>query len=344
LGLYKPINPDPIPAKYVLHWFLMERPGQHRGVPAFKSTLGLGAVHRRFRNAVVDGAETISNISLIAQTQSPPMSDDDVPTPDEFAPFSSVEWQRNMMMMAPMGWNIFQPKGEQPPATYEMYMRAHIQELARPRSMPYNIAAADSSNSSFASGKLDLFPYYMVVDSVDREDCNDLVLDKLFSLWWQEYVLVNQAQGRMWDQDPSEPPDHSWDWPRNPIADEASEARTNAEKLRTGQAAPSDIAHEGGESFEDQLRKMARDYGKTVDEIREALFQVNVAPKSGGMIQQGEPGEKSKDGKPGQQPPKNREQPEQNGKDAPTQEQMSMLVGQLTALLPQLQAIVARAT
>jgi capsid protein len=328
----------------------MERPGQHRGVPAFKSTLGLGSVHRRWREAVVASAETIADISLIAQTQGAP--DDG---PDEFAPFGAIEWQKRMMMMLPMGWNVMQPQGSQPPANYEMYMKSHIQELARPRAMPYNLAAADNSGNSFASGKLDLFPYYMVVDDSDREDCNDLVLDKVFAIWWQEYVLVKQTQQQMLDADPLEPPDHAWDWPRNPIADEASEVRTNAEKLRTGQAAPSDIAHDNGQSFEDVLRRMARDWGKTTDEVREALFTVSIAPKSGGMLEGGGPvsggdgGDEDDSplsrvlqyvsgGKP-PAPVQNRQQPEQNGKDAPTLEQMSMLVG---ALVQKFDAILAR--
>jgi hypothetical protein len=66
--------------------------------------------------------------------------------------------------------NAFQPRGEQPPANYEMFTRAHITELGRPKSMPYNVAAADSSRHSFASGKLDFIPYFMIIDDVDRED------------------------------------------------------------------------------------------------------------------------------------------------------------------------------
>lgn len=340
LGIHKSIEPDQIPARYVLHWYSMERPGQHRGIPAFTSTLGLGATHRRFRGATVSAAETIANISLIAQTQGAP--DDG---PDQFAPFGSIEWQRNMMMMLPMGWNVFQPQGTQPPANYEMFMRAHIQELARPRSMPYNLAAADNSNNSFASGKLDLFPYYMVVDDFDRHDCNDLVLDKLFAMWWQEYVLLQHSDKKMLDADPAEPPDHVWDWPRNPIADEASEVRTNAEKLRSGQAAPSDIAHEYGQSYEEFLRRASRDWGMPVDDLRAAYFEANVGPKSGGTVDgAGEPG--AGDGATGDSSPleqvlsfatakkrprpvQNRTQPEPNGVDTPTLEQMSMLVGRL---------------
>ncbi|MCY2994039.1 MAG: hypothetical protein NTY19_40110 [Planctomycetota bacterium] len=112
-------------------------------------------------------------------------------------------------------------------------------------------------------------------------------MDPLFSIWWQEYVLFHQSEGEMFDCDPDEPPEHEWDWPRNPVADSAAEVSTNAERLRTGQASPSEIAHENGESWEERLRKLSKDYGKTVDEVREAIFTVTFAPKSGGQLQPG---------------------------------------------------------
>ena len=179
-----------------------------------------------------------------------------------------------------------------------MFAREHIRELARPIGMPYNVAAADASQESFAGGKLNSIPYYMVIDDLDRLDCNDLVLDPLFALWWEEYVLVKQSEGEMKDADPEDPPDHAWDWPRNPVADMASEVGTNAERMRTGQAAPSDVAHENGESFEDLLRRLSRDYGVPVEEVRKALFEVTIAPKSGGMLP-GESGGENGPDKPG---------------------------------------------
>ena len=283
VGISWPMTPDRVPAKYVLHWFTCKRPNQHRGVPELTSLLGLGAGHRRFREAVTAGAETIADISLVAQTQGAPEEDG----PDQYAPFSAVEFQKRMMMLLPMGWSVFQPKGESPPANYEMFTRASISETGRPKAMPYNLAAADSSQHSFASGKLDCIPYYLTIDDQEREDCNDLVLDPLFGLFWQELVLASQAEGEMLDEDPEEPPEHEWDWPRDPVADSQAEATTNAERLRTGQAAPSDIAHENGESWEAFIRKSARDWGVPEDQVRQTLFAVTFAPKSGGQLQPG---------------------------------------------------------
>jgi len=250
INFFQSFDTEEVPAKYVLHWFEMERPGQHRGIPGLKATLGLGAVGRRWREAVVASAETIADISLIAQTQGAPNDG-----ADEFAPFGAIEWQKRMMMMLPMGWNVFQPQGTQPPANYEMFNREHV-----------------------------------------------------------SYVMANQAEGEMWEENPNKPPPFGWVWTRNPVADEASEVRTNSERMRTGQASPSAIAERNGDDYEELLAEMADDYGKPLDEIREALFQVNIAPKSGGTL------DKTGDLD---------EVPEPNGEDAPNMEQMSMLVAEL---------------
>ena len=40
---------EEIPSEFVLHWFKLRRPGQHRGVPECSSTLNVGAAARRWR-------------------------------------------------------------------------------------------------------------------------------------------------------------------------------------------------------------------------------------------------------------------------------------------------------
>ena len=47
---------------------------------------------------------------------------------------------------------------------------------------------------------------------------NDLVLDPLFELWWQEAVLTFG-----WNADPRRAPPHIWDWPKHPVADIVAE-------------------------------------------------------------------------------------------------------------------------
>jgi hypothetical protein len=128
------------------------------------------------------------------------------------------------------------------------------------------LAACDSSSYNYASGRLDHQTYFIALD-VEREDANDLVLDPLFALWWEEAVLTFG-----WDADPSEPPEHLWDWPKHPVADIQAESSAKDTRLRNGSLYPSQLYSEEGRDFEDELPKMAADYGVTPQEMRQILL------------------------------------------------------------------------
>lgn len=248
---------DAVPARFILHWFAMRRGGQHRGVPEFKSSLNVGASSRRWREATLAASETAAQIAVLLTTNMPPNEE-----ADQVAPFSSVEFRKRMMTTAPMGWQAGQMKAEHPNATYEAFHRAQVSEQGRSKNMPHNLAAGDSSNHNFASGKLDFTPYYMQT-GVEREDANDMLLDPLFELWFEEAALRFG-----WVQIPGQTPDHTWDWPANPVADEQAKASANETRLKTAQVTISQLYSEDGEDFEDVLPVMASDYGVSEDEMR----------------------------------------------------------------------------
>lgn len=255
---------EQVPARFVLHWFAMRRGGQHRGIPELRSSLNCGASSRRWREATLAAAETAADISVLLKTQMAP--DDGA---DLAAPFSSIEFQKRMMTALPMGWDAGQMKAEHPNATYEAFHRAQVSEQGRPKNMPHNLAAGDSSDHNFASGKLDFTPYYMQLD-VEREDGSDLVLDPLFDMWFEEASLRFG-----WVQIAGQSPAHTWDWPSHPVADEGAKAEANRTRMQSGQAPLSTIYSEDGFDFEDELMKMATDYGVDEKTMRQILLYVN---------------------------------------------------------------------
>ena len=255
-------DPEQVPAKFVMHWWQLRRPGSHRGVPEFRSTLNVGASSRRWREATVASAETAADFSVLLKTQASP--DDG---PDAAAPFSSIELQKRMMTALPMGWDAGQMKSEHPNAQYQEFLRTQINEMARPKSIPYNLAACDSSSYNYASGRLDHQTYFTALN-IEREDCNDLVLDVLFARWWEMAVAVYG-----WSADPLDPPDHLWDWPQHPVADIKNEAQSIDTRLRNGSICPSEVASQSGADFEDRIAIMATDYGVSVEEMRAILLK-----------------------------------------------------------------------
>jgi capsid protein len=259
------LDPIKVPPQNMLHWFKLERPGGHRGLPDCKSTLNVGASSRRHREATVAAAETAADYAAISTTTHNAAGDNE---PDPILPFTGVPLQKRTHAFNPMGWDITQMKAEHPNATYESFHRLQISEQARPLSMPYNAAACDSSTYSFASGKLDTLIYRTTLD-VERMDCDDLVLDRIFAAWFREWTIVANRRDI--------PPNHQWDWPKHPSIDSEAEERARDTKLKNGTLTMRQAFSDDGMDYEDQLIVSAEDlFGEATDETIAKVRQINV--------------------------------------------------------------------
>lgn len=257
-----PFEPaERVPAKFVLHVFALERPGQHRGIPEHKSVLNTGAQSRRFREATVISAEVAACISALFETGFDPNSEDVT----DVSEMTATQFRHGMVAAAPYGYKVSQLRAEHPNTTYDTFIKSHLEEWARPLSMPFGIASGNSSSYNFASARIDRLNYNVALDS-EREDFNQLWLDPLFDLWWEEGLL---RYG--WSAD--EFPYHCWDWPQHPVIDVQSEAEANKVQLETFQTTLSQTYSKAGLDFEDQIEQAARDFGITPDEMRGVIFK-----------------------------------------------------------------------
>lgn len=264
------LEPEQVPARFVLHWFKLRRPGQHRAVPENSSTLNSGAAARRWREATLAAAETAADFTLFLKTLFQPDEITAIPS------MSTMDIQKRMMTALPLGYEPFQMKAEHPTATYEAFHKSLVSEQARPKSMPYNKAACDSSSYNYASGRLDHQTYYAHLD-VEREDGNDLALDPLFDLWFDEAVRVFGWLGGNPNAISPAGRLHLWDWPKHRAVDIQAEAKANDSQLRNGSVSLSKVYSERGEDYEDEVERMAADYGVSVVEMRQILLKTIFA-------------------------------------------------------------------
>lgn len=254
-------QPDTIRARYVCHWFQMRRPGQHRGIPELTSTLQVGASSRRLRESVVAANEAAADFTvLLTSSMTPDESSESV------SPMATLPIEKRMMVQLPEQTDAKQLEAKHPNAQYAEFMKLQIGEQGRPKSMPYNLSACDSSGHNYASGKLDREAYHMQLD-VEREDGADLVLDKVGREFALEFELLYGLRPGRISNEPIE-----WGWPSHPVADVESEANAIDRRLRNGSVSPSRAYRESGEDYEAAVVVMAADYGVSVEEMRRALF------------------------------------------------------------------------
>jgi capsid protein len=244
-----------VPARFMLHWFSEERPGQHRGIPDDTATLQLHGQGRRYREAVIAAAETAADFAAILEMAATNEG------PDEVRPFSTLPIEKRMLVAGPAGAKLSQLRAEQPATAYKDFNRSIVSEAARPRSMSYSIAACDSTGNSFSGTQNDHLIYYQEVDA-ERADCESLVLDKLFAVWF-ELAAATYA----WSVPNSPPPRHTWGWPPMPQVQALQAAKADKAEMELG-IPPTVIIGRRGFDFEDMVRQGARDYGITEDEYR----------------------------------------------------------------------------
>jgi len=270
---------DVVAADRVLHWFKMRRPGQHRGVPECASTLNIGAAFRRLREANLSTAEKVAAWTLFLKTIYQPNE------LDEAAPFSTQDIVHGMMTALPNSMEPYQLKAEHPGPSYDTFHRSLLNEQARPKNMPYNKAACDSSSYNYASGRLDHQTYYGNLD-VDREDCNDLVLDPLFGVWFDLAIKgFGWLRGDPFEVSPAARV-HTWDWPKHRVADVEAEANANETRLKSGQTFPHIVFTEAGLDFDDEVAKAAVTFSVTEQEIRKRLLDVLLPAAQQAMSKQ----------------------------------------------------------
>lgn len=240
---------ETIPARDMIHLFRCERPGQIRGVPEITPAIPLYAQLRRFTLAVIAAAETAADFAGLITSTSPSVD------PDEVEPLDIIDIERRMLMTLPKGWDLSQLKAEQPATTYAMFKREIINEIARCLNMPLNVAAGDSSDYNYASGRLDHQMYFKSL-GVDRRDFEDDALEPTFDRWWQEAGMTGVLPERFAN---TEPPPHCWNWPGREHVDPLKEANAQGVRLASHTTTLAREYARQGMDWETELRQRSKE-------------------------------------------------------------------------------------
>lgn len=241
-----------VPAKSVVHLFRVDRPGQSRGVPEFAAVLPLFALLRRYTLAVLGAAEMAAIPGGVIYS--------DAAGEEQAAvdPLDSVEIERGSWLTMPAGWKLGQIKAEQPTTMYREFKREVLNEIARCVNMPFNIAAGNSSEYNYASGRLDHQMFFRSI-GVDRNRIAQLVLDPIFRAWIDEAVLVSGYLPQRARGLPFELP-HQWIWDGFEHVDPAKEANAQGERLKNNTTTLAVEYAKCGCDWETELRQRAREF------------------------------------------------------------------------------------
>jgi capsid protein len=302
-GLSPSYEFDEVEARYMIHWYRKDRPGQLRGIPEMTAALPLFAHLRRYTLAVVQAAELAAEWTLFLKTTAPAGGEAEGIADGAF---SEIDIERGLMTSLPEGWEPFQLAATQPTTTYEMGKREFLNEIGRCLNLPYNIVACNSSGYNYASGRLDHQTYYKS-RRVDRVECNNVVLDRIFGAWLEE------AQTEYGFSDPDY--DHQWFWEGDEHVDPVKEAEAQAQRLASNTTTLASEYARQGKDWEAELRQRAREVALTKD------LGLNPTPVSFGIDKLPKKGQDGQGVEDGAQPPGKGKQPATSSKTSTSQDQ-----------------------
>lgn len=268
------IIPDTIPAEFITHLFRRRRPGQHRGMPEIAPGLPLFAILRRYTLAVLGAAETAADISLLFETTLPP---EGMAEPIEAG---ATDLPRGVILSAPAGWTGKQIEPKQPTAAHAGFQASVINEAARCLDMPYGIAAANSKDYNFASGRLDSLPFFLAV-GMDQRRTTRHIVRPAWRAWWAEARRVYRQDFGDLANSP-EPPPAEWHWMCQPYMDPEAQANAFKTDLISGRTNHATEFARAGKDWRREFQKAADALGISLAEYQ-ALLVDNMRAAKGGM-------------------------------------------------------------
>jgi capsid protein len=201
--------------------------------------------------AVLSAAEAAADFAGILYTDAPAGGES-----DEVDPMDNIELRRNMLVTMPQGWKMAQMDPKQPCSSYAEFHSKILNEIARCLSMPYNIAAGNSSGYNYASGRLDHQTYFKSL-RVERANIDINVLNPIFRRWLREYVLVTGIKVKN--------AEHSWFWDGFEHVDPGKEANAIDVKLANGTTTYAIEYAKQGLDWESAFNQLAKEKKKMAE-------------------------------------------------------------------------------
>lgn len=242
-----------VDASNVVHWFPKFRAGQVRGIPVTTPSLDLFTELRAYRRAVVRAAETAADFAAVLE-QELGAAYEGAEDGSALKPFSTAPIRRGMFVTLPPRTKLHQMTAAQPTTGYEQFTEKCLAEAVRPMAYPLLLALGTAQKFNFSSARLDFINYRNAL-TVERGECERVVLAKLFRAWWMEALLTGTV--RAWNG--RRPPPVVWHWPGFEPLDPAADAQTDNLRIAGGTTTLREFWARRGQDYRDVLKQLAEE-------------------------------------------------------------------------------------
>lgn len=260
-------EPMPVSAQYVIDVWDYERPSQGRGVSPYSTSAKNGPLMRAYRRATLDAATTAAKLSFLLRTNLDRFDNGEELFQD-IETFLGVPINYGEGMALPKGWDPIQLRPEHPTTGHDEFLRSNISEMGRAAGQPGQVALGDAKGLNFASGQLGRQDWEVDVD-VQRQDWEDLALDKLLEHWLIEAALVGEIPREFADL---ELVPHEYRWSRRRHQDTSREYSGRNRAIQSGLTSRQFWQTDDGMNPDAEDEAAAKGFGVDVQTYRRALF------------------------------------------------------------------------
>jgi lambda family phage portal protein len=232
-----------VPARDIIHEFLMLEDDQVRGVPWNSVSLDSIADLRDYDAQVLDAARQAADWSISLYT--------DHQDAEYVEVNESTDIERRTMSTLPPGWKPWSANPPQPSITYSDYRAERLRDMGRPRNMPLMMVRLDASKHNYSSARFDAQPYHRAISKLQSWVARRILKPLL---WEIESELRLQGLG-------PRPADLAinWIWPKPKHVDEQKEAEGENTRLKNRTLPWSQLIIQGGDDPEVIARALADD-------------------------------------------------------------------------------------
>ncbi|MGI6400834.1 MAG: phage portal protein [Thermoguttaceae bacterium] len=253
-----------VSASQIFCLFRRDLPGQTRGVSWFAPVLPYLQQLREYTQATVEAAKAGAKVFATVETQSGYALDcvDEQylnPTEYQYQAYDSFETPNGKLVHLPVGTTLKSFTPTQPTTAADAYTANLLSQIGYAMGLPRNKATGSSHEYNFASGRLDNQPFEMLIDELQRDVFERSLVDKIFVDFYR--LIYADVLTRFDDAPSPKEIDWEWIWPKPPLVDAEAQARTNAIRVKAGQATLEEIWRESHpfEDWEDARERILQD-------------------------------------------------------------------------------------
>lgn len=258
-----------VPASDMYHVYVVEEPGQTRGIPWLQTALRTIANLRDFDDATILAARAAAMLAVMVYTTH---------AEAQFSQLSDLpvmDLEALSLMTLPEGWQAMQVKPEHPANTHKEYRHDKLADMGRPKGMPYLKVACDASSHNYSSARLDLQNYWREIAS-DQAWLTRCLMSSLFDIWYAERRMISGGPLRNTFS-------IDWFWDGIPAIDEAKEEDAVTKRLANGTTSLQIEAKKRGLDWRKLMtqQKREQDFAESIGLVRDPVPYPAPDPSTG---------------------------------------------------------------